>query len=410
VRATYLAHAIYENQINPIEAQRVVDAVAEHIVTRPGESVGVVTLNIHQRDLIAKLLEERLRDVSGADEFRKKWHEHQQDLFVKNLENVQGDERDCIITSTTFGRPLGVSKPRQNFGPISRQGGWRRLNVLFTRARNSMSIFTSLRPEDIDIDAATPDGTKALRGYLEFARSGQTSLAAPTDHEPDSDFERSVIEVLRRMNYEVTPQLGVSGFRIDIAVKHPACSGAYLAAIECDGAQYHSAQSARDRDRIRQEILESQGWRNRIWRICSTDWFRAPAQETAKLKAFLDRLRETWKPEHVGSQSWVEEGTSPGPQAEADSEEQTAALREIVDQKLLFGEGDREVRVGDCVDYVDTARPDDLVRVRITKRITVVETMLAFAALLRVSVADFPALFRPPDSATVRRDPLIRQG
>src|SRR5580700_2513300 len=373
VRATYLAHAIYENQINPVEANRVVDAVVEHIVTRPDESLGVVTLNIKQRDLILELLDERLRDVPEAEEVRSKWRESRQDLFVKNLENVQGDERDCIIISTTFGRPPGVSKPRQNFGPISRQGGWRRLNVLFTRARNSVAVFTSLRPDDIVIDASTPDGTKALRAYLEFARSGQVSVAAVTGLEPDSDFERAVIEVLRRMNYDVTPQLGVSGFRIDIAIKHPAYPGSYLAAIECDGAQYHSAQSARDRDRIRQEILESHGWRDRIWRIWSTDWFRAPAQETAKLKAFLDRLRETWKPEHTGGQSWVEEGTSSDLPREAVYEEQTATVRHLIDQKLFDNDADKEVRVGDIVDYLDTAQIDDVKSVRLTKRNTVIE-------------------------------------
>jgi hypothetical protein len=126
---------------------------------------------------------------------------------------------------------------------------------------------------------------------------------------------------------EHDPQLGVSGFRIDIAVRHPDFPGAYLAAIECDGAQYHSARSARDRDRIRQEILESQGWDGRIWRIWSTDWFQGPQQEIAKLKAFLDRLRETWKPEDNAGESWVEEGTPPDVHGEEESEEETQTLR-----------------------------------------------------------------------------------
>jgi hypothetical protein len=166
VRATYLADAIYENQTNLKEAKRVVDAVAEHLTTRPDESLGVVTLNIKQRDLIAELLEERLRNLKGADAYRERWVKEGQPLFIKNLENVQGDERDVIIISTTFGKPPGASAVRQNFGPISRQGGWRRLNVLFTRARKSIAIYTSLRPEDIVMDGTTPDGTKALRNYL----------------------------------------------------------------------------------------------------------------------------------------------------------------------------------------------------------------------------------------------------
>jgi very-short-patch-repair endonuclease len=370
IQATYLAHAVYENQTNLIEAQRVVGAVAEHIASRPDESLGVVTLNIKQRDLIAELLEERLATLPAAEEFRRRWHEVRQDLFVKNLETVQGDERDCIIISTTFGRPRGVSKPRQNFGPISRQGGWRRLNVLFTRARNSIAVFTSLRPEDIVVDASTPEGTKALRQYLEYARSGVLELPVQTGEEPESDFEVAVIDVLRAIGYGVTPQLGVSGFRIDIAVHHPDYPNTYLAAIECDGAQYHSARSARDRDRIRQEILESQGWHGRIWRIWSTDWFQSPRQEIAKLKAFLDRLRETWKPEYTAGESWVEEGVPPDIREEEGSDEETQTQRQMVDQRLVGGEAEKEVRVGDLVEFTDPMQGQGLKHVRITKRMT----------------------------------------
>lgn len=371
VRATYLAHATYENQTNLVEAQRVVDAVVEHITTRPTESLGVVTLNIKQRDLISELLEERLTSTPGAEDYKQRWLDERQGLFVKNLENVQGDERDCIMISTTFGQPPGASVVRQNFGPISRQGGWRRLNVLFTRARQSISIYTSLRPEDIVIDSSTPEGTKALRNYLEYARSGLLETPEQTEHEPDSDFEIAVIDVLRAMNYEVTPQLGVSGFRIDIAVKHPDHPGAYLAAIECDGSQYHSAQSARDRDRIRQEILESQGWRGRIWRIWSTDWYRGPSQEIAKLKSFLDHLRQTWKPEYSAGDSWTEEGAPTGELPEPPIEEQTQ--RQMVDRRLLLSEADREVQVGDTIDYVDTSRGEDILTVRITRSTTALE-------------------------------------
>ncbi|MGB7602739.1 MAG: AAA domain-containing protein, partial [Candidatus Sulfotelmatobacter sp.] len=364
------AEAVYENQTNLVEAQRVVDAIAEHIATRPDESLGVVTLNIKQRDLIDGLLADRLAALPAAEEFKKHWYDKQQGLFVKNLETVQGDERDCIIISTTFGRPPGVSKPRQNFGPISRQGGWRRLNVLFTRARNSIGLFTSLRPEDIVIDGTTPDGTKALQAYLEYARSGVLEAPAETGEDPESDFEIAVINVLRTMGYEVTPQLGVSGFRIDIAVRHPDFPGAYLAAIECDGAQYHSARSARDRDRIRQEILESQGWDGRIWRIWSTDWFQTPQQEIVKLKSFLDRLRETWKPEHVAGESWVEEGTPPDMHEEEQSDEETQTLRQIVSQHLVDNESEKEVRIGDLVEYIDPLQGQEPRHVRITKRIT----------------------------------------
>jgi transcription elongation GreA/GreB family factor len=374
VRAVYLADAIYENQTNLREAKRVVDAVVEHIATRPNESLGVVTLNIKQRDLIAELLEERLKSVRGADSYRDHWATEGQPLFIKNLENVQGDERDAIIISTTFGKPPGSSAVRQNFGPISRQGGWRRLNVLFTRAKKSIAIYTSLRPEDIVIDGTTPDGTKALRNYLEYARTGSLTITEETDCEPDSDFEISVIDTLKLRGYEVTPQLGVAGYRIDIAVKHPDAPGSYLAAIECDGASYHSALSVRDRDRIRQEVLESLGWRGRIWRIWSTDWFRTPRQETEKLISFLEDLRESWKPEHSSGEAWIEEGQSVGqpPMNPDQSIKQVETMvqaemeREAVSSVLIDTDDDLEIEVGDVVRYMDLAHPNDMLTVQIT--------------------------------------------
>lgn len=375
VRAVYLADAIYENQTNLREAKRVVDAVVEHIATRPNESLGIVTLNIKQRDLIAELLEERLKSVRGADSYRDHWATEGQPLFIKNLENVQGDERDAIVISTTFGKPPGSSAVRQNFGPISRQGGWRRLNVLFTRAKKSIAIYTSLRPEDIVMDGTTPDGTKALRNYLEYARTGSLTTYEETDREPDSDFEISVMDMLKLRGYEVTPQLGVAGYRIDIAVKHPGAPGSYLAAIECDGASYHSALSVRDRDRIRQEVLESLGWRGRIWRIWSTDWFRTPQQETERLFSFLEDLRESWKPEHASGEAWIEEGQAAGQTRQqstqrAEQVENTSQAeieREAVNLVLIDTEDDLEVEVGDVVRYVDLARPTDMLTVQITR-------------------------------------------
>lgn len=374
VRAVYLADAIYENQTNLREAKRVVDAVVEHIATRPNESLGIVTLNIKQRDLIAELLEERLKSVRGADSYRDHWATEGQPLFIKNLENVQGDERDAIIISTTFGKPPGSSAVRQNFGPISRQGGWRRLNVLFTRAKKSIALYTSLRPEDIVMDGTTPDGTKALRNYLEYARTGSLPTIEETGREPDSDFEISVMDMLKMRGYEVTPQLGVAGYRIDIAVKHPDAPGSYLAAIECDGATYHSALSVRDRDRIRQEILESLGWRGRIWRIWSTDWFRTPRQETEKLISFLEDLRKNWKPEHASGEAWIEEGqgawhpTSMVPEANEAIENvhQAEVEREAVNSVLIDTEDDLEIEVGDVVRYVDLANMNDILTVQIT--------------------------------------------
>jgi very-short-patch-repair endonuclease len=367
IKAVYISDAVYEDQTNYKEAIRVVDAVIDHIKSRPDESLGVVTLNLKQRDLIAELLEDRIQSLPESESYRERWRSESQPLFIKNLENVQGDERDAIIISTTFGRSAGADAVRQNFGPISRQGGWRRLNVLFTRARKSIALFTSMRPEDIVVDGSTPEGTKTLRNYLEYARTGSLTVAEETGTDPESDFEASVITLLKQKGYEVTPQLGVAGYRIDIAVKHPEYPRTYLAAIECDGAGYHSALSVRDRDRIRQEILESMGWRGRIWRIWSTDWFRSPRNETEKLLSFLDELRKSWKPEHASGHSWIEIGKA-GDDIIGSSDR--VGDLETVRSALLAFDDDLSVRVGDTVRYFDVKKPQDILTVQITQERT----------------------------------------
>lgn len=366
LRYRYLSEGVYENQMNRPEAVRVVDAVVDHILTRPNDSLGVATLNIKQRDLIAELIDERFRNLPQADDYRQRWENYGLGLFIKNLENVQGDERDVIFISTTFGKAPGTNVVRQNFGPISRDGGWRRLNVLFTRARRSVTVFTSMHPEDIIVDGGAPRGTVALRNYLEFARNGVLPRREETGLPPDSDFEVAVADVLRSRGYEVTPQLGVAGFRIDIAVRHPIYRSAYLAAIECDGATYHSAISVRDRDRIRQEILESLGWKGRIWRIWSTDWFRNPTQETARMLAFLDDLsKQPISSEYVTEDQPDKEAITATP--EPDSEIRAAAPLISSDVE----DEDFEIQVGDLVTYRPVADKDaGEVTVKITLRKT----------------------------------------
>lgn len=371
VRYHYLPEAVYDNQMNVAEARCVVDAVVEHMKTRPDDSLGVVTLNIKQRELIAELLEERLRGMIDMEALRVRWEERGQPMFVKNLENVQGDERDCIMISTTFGRAPGVSRPRQNFGPISRDGGWRRLNVLFTRARKSIAVYSSLRPEDIVVDHTSPAGTRALRHYLEYAATGVLAAPKETGQVPDSEFEEAVIRLLERKGYRVTPQLGVASFRIDIAVNHPEYPGTYIAAIECDGATYHSGVSVRDRDRIRQEILESQGWKGKIWRIWSTDWFRNPDREAAKLFSFLEeRLRAQVPAEYIVPRL-------PVPSVDVTPVNFVAAevLETLPDDVLIEEDDDEmEVSVGDTVTYRPAEAPEDqAMTMRITAKVTNLE-------------------------------------
>lgn len=367
LRYQYIADGVYENQMNHIEARRVVDAAVEHILYRQEDSLGIVTLNIKQRDLVAELLEERLRSLPEAAAFHEQWSAKGMGLFIKNLENVQGDERDCIFISTTFGKAQGTNVVRQNFGPISREGGWRRLNVLFTRAKRSVAVFSSMKPEDIVVDGRTPEGTRALRNYLEYARSGVLPMERETDLPPDSDFEVAVMDVLRERGYEVQPQLGVAGFRIDIGVKHPMHKSGYLAAVECDGATYHSAVSVRDRDRIRQEILESLGWRNRIWRVWSTDWFRNPLAETVRLLQFLDALKAQPVPDEYLVPEESRETVGEASAGDGDKVDEGERPENLV---FVDEEAELEVEVGDLVTYARADEPEVAYRVRLTPRQT----------------------------------------
>jgi very-short-patch-repair endonuclease len=253
----------------------------------PTESLGVVTLNFEQRELIEELLDKRLRDDPDAIAFQERMSSGQKTLFVKNLENVQGDERDVIFISTTYG-PDAQGNQYNRFGPITHANGHRRLNVLFTRSKMRTEVFSSLDPDKIHTTTNSPWGVRALKEYLIFARSGILQQADDGLSQETNDFERAVGAVLKERGYEVIPQVGVAGFFIDLAVKHPAKSGTYLLGIECDGASYHSGRSARDRDRLRQEILEKLGWK--IHRIWSTDWFKSRENEVKRLVGRIESL------------------------------------------------------------------------------------------------------------------------
>jgi hypothetical protein len=259
VKYHFVPDGIYENSRNPREAAVVVEAVLEHMLKHPTESLGVVTLNFEQRELVEELLDRRLRDDLTAIEFQERMKRGQETLFVKNLENVQGDERDVIFISTTYGSDTHGNQYNR-FGPITGVNGHRRLNVLFTRAKKRTVVFSSLDPERIHATANSPWGVRALKQYLIFARDGILQQADDGSEQPANDFERSVGSVLKEKGYQVVHQVGVAGFFIDLAVRHPVKPGTFLLGIECDGATYHSGRSARDRDRLRQEILQNLGW------------------------------------------------------------------------------------------------------------------------------------------------------
>lgn len=277
---------------NRVEAERIADALVEHArePDRRDQSVGVVAFSKAQSDMITEVLEMRRRKDASLDALLREGKN--EDMFVKNIENVQGDERDVILVSVGYGphEPRGrLSSMR--FGPVNNDGGERRLNVLFSRARMRCEIFVSFDWREIDLKRTKADGPKVLRKFLGFAETGRLGPdSEPTGLGPDSPLEEDVAQVIDGLGYPVDHQVGSTGFRIDLGVRHPTRRAQYILAVECDGATYHSALWARERDRLRQQVLEHQGWRfHRIW---STDWFYRREPEVEKLRAALARARK----------------------------------------------------------------------------------------------------------------------
>lgn len=234
-------------------------------------TIGVVTFNTEQMNLIEDLLdEERRKDPSLEPHFSEMELEP---LFVKNLESVQGDERDIMYFSITYGPDLSGAVS-MNFGPMNRDGGERRLNVAITRARVELRVFSSLKGEQLDLSRTQAAGVRDLKHFLEFAERGPRALAEATKGSLggfESPFEEAVAAALAGKGWQVHTQIGASRFRVDLGIVHPDAPGAYLCGVECDGATYHRSATARDRDMLRDQVLRGLGWE--IVRIWSTDWW-----------------------------------------------------------------------------------------------------------------------------------------
>jgi very-short-patch-repair endonuclease len=275
---------------NTVEADLVAEAACTFARTHPEKSLGVGTFSVAQRDVIRDRIDARRRDEPALESFFAS--NRQNPFFVKNLESIQGDERDVIFISVGYGRDA-EGRLAQNFGPINNDGGERRLNVLISRAKERCEVFSSLTADDIDVSSRRA-GVVALKRFLQFAEKGYLDVPERAGKTFDSDFEESVANFLTARGYQVHPQVGMAGFYIDLGVLSPQNTARYLLGIECDGATYHSSRSARDRDRIRQQILESRGWR--IHRIWSTDWFNRRKAEESRLLDTLQRAESPAKP------------------------------------------------------------------------------------------------------------------
>ena len=285
---------------NPNEAKAVAEEVLRRLLDSElsKRSIGVVALNQSQQRTIENFLDDKRRKHPEIEKFFS--GEEGPPLFVKNLETVQGDERDVIMLSLGYGpTEPGAKSMSMNFGPLNRKGGERRLNVAITRAKYQVLVFASFDYTMIDLSRTQARAVADMRDYLEYAERGMAVLGSQAHARYgvdsfDSDFERDVAMTLREQGWKVQSQVGVSRFRIDLGVVHPNEPGRYLAAVECDGATYHGSPSARDRDRIRQSVLESLGWQ--FVRIWSTVYFRDPVGVMKDVDKRLRELLEQEKP------------------------------------------------------------------------------------------------------------------
>lgn len=297
VRFRHIAEARYDkgkSRTNPGEARALVDELVRRLLNPQEDrrSYGIVTFSMAQQQLVEDLLDQKRREHPEIEvHFGDAPPVESEPVFVKNLENVQGDERDVILFSICYG-PDESGKLSMNFGPLNRDGGERRLNVAITRAKHEVLVFSGLRGDQIDLTRTRSRGVRDLKYFLEYAERGPKALAAATtasaDANADSEFERLVAKRIRDAGYEVHFQVGCSGYRIDLGIVDPEAPGRYLLGVECDGATYHRAATARDRDKLRQLVLEGLGWKlHRIW---STDWWHDAPNEIAKLLAHLDQI------------------------------------------------------------------------------------------------------------------------
>ncbi|WP_294613772.1 DUF3320 domain-containing protein [uncultured Roseovarius sp.] len=279
---------------NADEAKSIVEMIRQRLTAwlklpeKERPTLGVITFNAQQQGLILDLLDQVRRNNSDLEWFFA--DEREEPVIVKNLENIQGDERDVMLFSITFAPDLS-GKLTMNFGALNSDGGEKRLNVAVTRARSELHVFASLTHDQIDLSRTRATGVRDLKTFLDYAERGAIALPARDEGSlgpAENPFEEAIAEAFRAKGWEVRTQIGVSGFRIDLGIVNPDRAGAYLAGIECDGATYHSSATARDRDKVRQAVLEHLGWT--ILRIWSTDWFRNPSAVVERLNENLDKL------------------------------------------------------------------------------------------------------------------------
>jgi hypothetical protein len=289
LRFHHLPEAVYDRgktRTNPLEAEAVAKAVIAHAQKSPGLSLGVVAFSSTQMQAIQNALEIQRRANPETEIFFNA-HTHEP-FFIKNLENVQGDERDVIMISIGYGR-IEDGKVPMSFGPLNNEGGERRLNVLITRAKMRCEVFTNITSDDIKVTEASKFGIRSLKSFLYFAQYARFEKPEAIIPDQIRPFEDEVTAQLTAKGYIVRNKVGSSGFYLDLAIVDPENPGRYILGIECDGQTYANAKSATDRDRLRTQVLELFGWN--IYRLWSTDWYRNPERELQRLIATIEEAK-----------------------------------------------------------------------------------------------------------------------
>lgn len=289
LRFHHLSDAVYDRgntRTNPKEAKAIAQAVISHALTTPNLTLGVAAFSTQQRRAVFDEIELLRRQHPETEGFFGA-HAHEP-FFVKSLENIQGDERDVILISIGYGRD-SHGNVSMNFGPVSNEGGERRLNVLISRAKSRCEVFSSITDEDIDLERGRGKGTAALKLFMHYARTGRMHIDKSAEEHKDGVFEQEVAAALRSRGYDFHTNVGEAGIFVDIAVYDPAKPGRYVLGIECDGDSYRAAKSARDRDRLREQALRDKGWN--IHRIWSSEWFRRPRAQLDELVTIIEAAK-----------------------------------------------------------------------------------------------------------------------
>lgn len=302
LRFHHLANAVYDRgktRTNPAEAQAVAKAVISHAAKYPEQSLGVVAFSTAQAQAIQAALEtERKANPSLEHYFIARPDEP---FFIKNLENVQGDERDVILISIGYGRTEDGKVP-MNFGPLNNEGGERRLNVLITRAKMRCEVFTNITSDDIKTTESSRFGIRALKSFLYFAQYARFDKPEPLMPEEIRPFEDEVASQLTAAGYTVRQKVGSPGFYLDLAVVDAENAGRYILGIVCDGKSYDKAASATDRDRLRTQVLELFGWN--LYQVWSTDWYRNPARELKRLLEAVEQAKSVTSETDLENEQW----------------------------------------------------------------------------------------------------------